>query len=550
MVHDTHLYDLLSVAASASLEEITKSYKRLALRYHPDKTNHDPVLTEKFKDATRAYEILKDASLRQVYDVYGLGGLDGSVAEAQQPQGQFATQFAYPLALTLFSQIFSDMNSMFNGVNNGFPPFGFNGPPQNAVKHVQPAPPDPNANVLRRGQDIHHTFNVTLADMYYGKTVKFQLPKATKCSVCGGQGCSHPRTCKVCKGSGRVVITMADQFLKFQELSSCSPCRGTGIYYNKKDKCPLCDDGYLVVKKIITVMILPGSKDGDKVILQGQADEGNNIIPGDLVIHLKEMAHKNLVRRYDDLFMEQDIDLRTALLGGSIMVHDFLRKGHDLQIFINAHGNNSLNASEDPSIQEGEIVGTINQGSVKIVKGLGMPINKHIKNGTYLQGADDGTIGNHHLYKRGDLFIRFNVQIPELSDFMSEENLVLLSRVLPLSRPSALTESTQVHHLSNLRSSGGQQAKQDTVDSIAEHAPDASDHPKNAEASSSSSPDNFDYDQLDIDSQDDVEHEDNQFYQAEWLKDDELRKRRKNTTDSPIPPKLKKADPRRSGLQA
>lgn len=543
MVHDSQLYDLLSVSATASIEEITKSYKRLALRYHPDKTNHDPELTEKFKDATRAYEILKDAALRQVYDVYGLAGLDGSVAEAQQPQLQYAAGFPHQLALTLFSQFFSDMNSMFNAshvINNGFPAFGFNGPSPNAAKHVAPGPPDPNANVLRRGQDIHHTFNVTMADMYFGKTVKFQLPRNTKCSVCDGHGCSNPRTCGVCKGSGRVVITMSDPFLQFQELRSCSECRGTGTYYCKQEKCPLCDDGYQVVKTIIKVMILPGSKDGDKVILQGQSDEGKNIIPGDLIIHLKEMPHTNLVRRFNDLYLEQDIDLRTALLGGSIMVHDFLRKDHDLQIFINVHGNTALSVAEDPSVHKGEIVGTIDQGSVKIVKGMGMPINRHIKHGVYLQGADDGTIGNLDLYSRGDLFIRFNVQIPQLHRFTTPEDLLALSRILPQNPPSALTELTEVHHLSNLRNSGAKQPKQDPVHSIAEREVEASKDSKEADASASSSPDNFDYDHLETDSQDDVEQEDNQFYEAEWQKDDDLRKRRKNTMDSPIPPKLKK----------
>ncbi|SGZ54408.1 CIC11C00000001181 [Sungouiella intermedia] len=554
MVHDTQLYDLLAVPASASLEEITKSYKRLALRYHPDKTNHDPELTEKFKDATRAYEILKDASMRQVYDVYGMGGLDGTVAEAQQPQGLFSTPFACPLALTLFSQIFSDMNSMFNGgqtFNNGFLTFGFSAPQHNAVRNVLPAPADPTANVLRRGQDIHHTFNVTLTDMYYGKTVKFQLPKTTKCSVCDGQGCTQPRTCRVCKGSGRVVITTTDQFLKFQELCSCSPCRGTGTYYNKQNKCPLCDDGYLTVKKIIKVMILPGSKNGDKVILQGQSDEGKNIIPGDLIIHLKETPPKNLVRRFNDLYLEQDIDLRTALLGGSIIVHDFLKDGQDLQIFINAHGQPGLNTAEDSSILKGEVVGTINQGSVKIVKGLGMPINKHVKNGVFLQGADDGVIGNLDLYKRGDLFIRFNVQIPQLHGFASYEDLLILSRILPQSPPSALTESTKVHHLSNLRNSAAKQTKLESSDPIANQPSEVLKTAKDAEDSASSSPDNFDYDQLDIDSQDDVEQEDNQFYETEWLKDDDLRKRRKSTMDSPIPSKVKKAQQdQRQGLQA
>lgn len=544
MVHDTHLYDLLSVPATATLEEITKSYKRLALRYHPDKTNHDPILTEKFKDATRAYEILKDSCQRQVYDVYGEEGLDGSVTvNFQHPTAQAAHpgQFPYQQALTLFSQIFNDMSSVFHGslaFNNNFHSFGFNAQCQNMSRHVMPAPPDPNANVLRRGADIHHTFNVTLADMYYGKVVKFQLPKTTKCSVCDGAGCFNPRTCRVCKGSGRIVITMTDQFSKCQEYCSCTACRGTGTYYNKRDKCPLCDNGYLTVKKIIKVNILSGSKDGDQCILKGQSDEGKNIIPGNLIIHLKEMPHKTLVRRFNDLYMEQDIDLRTALLGGSIVIHDFIRKDHDLQIFINSHGQSALNASVDPSIEMGEVVGTINLGSVKIVKGLGMPINKDIKQGVYLQGTNYKP-NDLDLYKRGDLFIRFNVQIPTLSEFVGKDDLLLLSRILPQSAAVESNNPTQVHHLSNLRndSVSGNPSSSPTNFAIDEAA-------NNIQIEEAAAPlsDEYDYDHLDLDSQDDVEEEDKHFYEAQWSKDVDVLKRRKNNKDSPIPAKLKKPD--------
>lgn len=544
MVHDTHLYDLLSVPATASLEEITKSYKRLALRYHPDKTNHDPELTEKFKDATRAYEILKDSSQRQVYDVFGEKGLDGSAPNSANTD--FPGAFSCNQALTLFSQIFSDMSSVFGGgpnFNNSFPGFGF--PQQGGERHVVPAPLDPNQNVPRRGTDIHHTFNVTMADMYYGKVVKFQLPRTTKCSVCHGVGCFNPRTCRVCNGGGRVIITMTNLFLSFQEIRSCSACRGSGTYYNKKDKCALCDEGYLTTKKIIKVKILPGSKDGDKCVLRGQADEGKNIIPGDLVIHLKEVAHKSLVRRFNDLYMEQDIDLRTALLGGMIMVPDFIRDGQNLQIFINSHGQSLLNDSIEPSISKGEVVGTINQGSVKIVKGLGMPINNHIKNGTYLQSNVDDENGQDHPSERGDLFIRFNVQIPTLSEFTKPEHMTLLSQILPQSAPLDTSASNISHHLSNLRSSKSElSAKTEPLIDVADLKAKAADA-----AADISSPDGYDYDQLEIDShdEDDMEHEDKQYYESEWSNDAELLKRRKNNKDSPIPAKLKKPgiDPRK-----
>lgn len=550
MVLDTHLYDLLSVPVTASLEEITKSYKKLALRYHPDKTNHDPVLTEKFKDATRAYEILKDLSQRQVYDVYGEKGLDGSMPTTSSAgfggAANFNGAFSCDQALSLFTQIFSDMNSVFRGAppsfNGPFPNCGF--PPQGTQKNVVPAPADPNRNKPRRGADIHHTFNVTLADMYYGKVVKFQLPRTTTCTLCHGYGCFNPRKCRVCDGGGRVVITVANAFLTFQEMRSCSACRGTGTYCNKKDKCPLCSDGYLTTKKIVKVNILPGSKDGDKCVLRGQSDEGKNIIPGDLVIHLKEVPHKSLVRRFNDLYLEQDIDLRTALLGGMIMVPDFIKEGQNLQIMINSHGQNSLNDPIDVSISKGEVVGTINQGSVKIVKGLGMPINKSIKNDTYLQNDETSDNIHNQPSHKGDLFIRFNVQIPTLSQFTKLEDMALLSQILPHSIPLEVTSLALSHHLSNLR--GSKLESPSLPDSLVDV-----DQLKAQSAESAAqmhSPDAYDYDQLELDSpDDDVEREDNQFYESEWSHDADLHKRRKNNVDSPIPAKLKKPglDPRK-----
>ena len=526
MVYDTRLYDILTVSTTATIEEITKSYKKLALKYHPDKTNHDPVLTEKFKDATHAYEILKDPRQRSVYDAYGESGLDGSIATQEPPSAPVPNvnvaahgPFPFPSGNTLFSQIFNDVSSVFGAslpfgddMANPFDFATYN--TEGMSKSVQPAPPDPAANRVHRGEDIHHTFDVSLADMYYGKVAKFLLPKITKCSTCKGVGCLQPRTCRVCKGSGRVVVTMVNQFSKFQEVGSCSPCNGTGVYCDRNSKCRRCDNGFLMEKKLLLVNIFPGSKDGDKIILKGQADEGRNIIPGDVVIHIHETPHPFLVRKFNDLYMEHDIDLRTALLGGSILVHDFLRLGNDLRIYVNSHGDSTLNDMEDPSIKQGQIVGSINSGSPKIVKGLGMPINNKIRNGVIYQ---NGTAAKFDLprYKRGDLFIKFNVQIPLVGQF-STSDLEMLGRILPA--PEKINQPAQQHHLANLPYDDGNVPMAD-VDL------DASDGKRKSDGSS----DEFDYDQLEIDSDGaNEEHEDDQFYAQKWSEPEQKKKRRKN----------------------
>lgn len=525
MVRESRLYDILSVSVSAPADEIAKAYKKLALKYHPDKTNHNPALTEKFKDATRAYEILKDVHQRSIYDAYGESGLDGTYVE--QPQApplqthQTQQQPGVPAFFSpnnLFSQLFTDVSSVFGAslpfsdeISNPFD-FGPSAFAPGTARSTQPAPQQPVAP--RRGEDIHHTFTVLLADMYFGKVAKFLLPKMTRCNTCNGTGCLDPRTCRVCKGSGRVVVTMTNQFSKFQEVGSCSPCHGTGIYARGGAKCARCDGGYVVEKKIIKVSILPGSKDGDRIILRGQSDEGRNIVPGDVVIHLQEAPHPFLVRKYNDLYMEHNIDLRTAILGGSVVVRDFLREGHDLRILINSHGHSALNAELDPSINDGEVVGAINSGSPKIIKHLGMPINNEIADGVVFQTAVV-PVGDLLKYKRGDLFIRFNVQIPALDQF-SLQDLELLGRTLPPAAP--VPQAAQTRHLSNL--------PYDKEEAAELH--DALDLENDSKRKSDDSSDEFDYDQLDIDSQGgDEEREDDHFYSEQWLKL-EKKRRKKN----------------------
>lgn len=514
MVHETHLYDILGVPTTASVEVIAKSYKKLALKYHPDKSS-DPALTEKFKDVARAYEVLSDQKQRRIYDAYGTDGLDGTLLarnEAQEvpqrkPSSARAAGFGFQQAM--FSQFFSNMDSMFESgmpFESGFGqlfPFGvnftngtFSGPEQ-VVKNVLAAPCDPAASAPRKGEHIHHNFKVTLADMYHGKTAKFQLPKMTKCAVCDGQGCFNPHTCATCKGSGKVIITMSSQFSKLQQLCLCSTCNGLGVFISKGDKCGSCDMGYVMKKQILTVHVLPGSKNGDKCVLKGQADEGKNIIPGDVVIHLEETPHPYLVRRDDNLYMEHDIDLKTALLGGSVVISDFPGTGEDLIVYINAQGHATFNDSRHKQINEGEIVGAIDLNSPKIVKGLGMPKNDYIKNRIYYQNEGEFPPMDSTQYSRGDLYIRFNVKIPQLS--ASLEDLQLLQRILP---GNTIQESfgsiANEHHLSNLPGDSVKPQKQ------------------GSEAMSS---DDFDYDEIDVDSLSGTEeHEDDHFYAEEWSK--------------------------------
>ncbi|KAK6463419.1 hypothetical protein DFJ63DRAFT_322587 [Scheffersomyces coipomensis] len=448
---ETHLYDILSVLPTATSDEISKSYRKLALKCHPDKTNRDPQLTEQFKELTRAYEVLRDDSKRKMYDSYGEIALDSSFLppSAQQvptrgpsqPQPQSQPP-PFPNANDIFSQVFNDINSMFSQA----PAFQFGrnfmatGPPNqnNMKKIVEPAGSPLDQQVLISGQDIHHTCSIELGDLYFGKTIRLKLPKNCKCQNCEGYGGFNPRTCRVCRGSGKVIVTFYNQFSHFRQSGACETCNGTGTFVSPMDKCQVCSGvGYKKDSKILNIDILPGTKDGDTIVLKGEADEGRKIIPGNVNIHIKEIPHPFLVRKFNDLYMEHTIDLKTALLGGQILIPNYLKPDHSLRVFINVHGYNSINNSINPSLQSGEVVGTINTGEPKIVKGVGMPINNYLKSNVYLQNFmedinDKKIKQNPNSYNKGNLFINFNVKLPTINDFANgEADLSILNSILP-----------------------------------------------------------------------------------------------------------------------
>ena len=119
------------------------------------------------------------------------------------------------------------------------------------------------------------------------------------------------------------MITYYNQFSRFQQSGSCAACHGTGVFIRDADRCVYCNMGYLESTKILKVVVPPGANTGDRIIIKGEADEGRNIIPGDVVIKLKQRQHPYLVRKYNDLYMDHTIDLKTALLGERSLFQTF-----------------------------------------------------------------------------------------------------------------------------------------------------------------------------------------------------------------------------------
>lgn len=463
MVRETYFYDILSVSPTATTEEISRSYKKLALKCHPDKTNHNPELTEKFKEMTRAYEILRDSKQRRIYDQYGVAGIDGvTVSESNNGGSSNSNRYhrrTHSFATDIFSQVFQDINNMFSSHNvmfEGPTQFtGFSTNNQNMKKNIQPIG-RPLGEQMSRGEDIHHTCEINLSDLVYGKTIKLSLPKNMKCVHCNGFGGINPMTCKTCRGSGQVMVTYYNDFSRYQQSGSCATCKGTGIFILPADKCVYCDYGYLESTKIVEVYVPPGANNGDRIILKGEADEGRNIIPGDLVIKLKQRSHPYLVRKYNDLFMSYEIDLKTALLGGEICIPDYLKPGHTLKVYVNVHGYNSINSDK---VQQAQVVGTIRPDEPKIVKGFGMPINNLIRNGIIVQTLQDSgsqieRILDLNRYRRGNLYINFQVKMPSIEDFL-ENDLMQMKNIFNKSNPQRTEVPTGYVMESNLENIPG-----------------------------------------------------------------------------------------------
>ncbi|KNC95820.1 chaperone DnaJ [Spizellomyces punctatus DAOM BR117] len=316
MVKDTKYYDLLEVAPGASESELKKAYRKLALKYHPDK---NPDAGDKFKDISHAYEVLSDPQKREVYDRYGEEGLQGEGAGGgMSPED-------------LFSHLFG---------GGGF--FGGGG------GRSRPSGP-------RKGKDMAHALKVSLEDLYKGKVSKLALQKQVICQKCDGKGGKEGavRQCTTCAGRGVKIIMRQIGPMIQQMQQTCPDCQGEGEVINAKDRCKGCNGKKVIAeRKILEVYIDKGMQDGQKITFTGEGDQAPGIIPGDVIIVIEEKEHPRFKRKGDDLYYEAKIDLLTALAGGQFVINHL----DDRALLVN--------------ILPGEV---IKPGDVKAVSGEGMP---------------------------------------------------------------------------------------------------------------------------------------------------------------------------------
>jgi molecular chaperone DnaJ len=277
-------YQVLDVPKSATEADLKKAYRRLAMKYHPDRNPGDAKAEESFKEAKEAYEVLSDAQKRQIYDQYGHAGLEGRGAGPGMDSGDVFGD--------IFGEVFGDI---FGGGRRG------------------------GGRQVFRGSDLKYELELTLEEAVFGKTVSIDVPSLRECVECGGNGAAKgtkPITCTTCQGQGQV--NMRQGFFSVQQ--PCPQCRGRGVKIDKP--CDSCyGQGRVRRTKTLEVKVPAGVDSGNQIRLSGEGEAGRNGGPsGDLFVEIHVKAHDIFERDGADLYCEVPLPFATAVLGGEIEV--------------------------------------------------------------------------------------------------------------------------------------------------------------------------------------------------------------------------------------
>jgi molecular chaperone DnaJ len=275
-------YDVLGVSRTASADEIKKSYRRLAMKHHPDRNKDDASAEGKFKEAKEAYEVLSDTDKRSTYDRFGHDGLS---AQPGRGQGFGAEGFG-----DIFGDVFGDI-------------FGGGGRQRRSQ--------------IFRGADLGYELRLDLEKAVRGDSVTIDVPTQVGCETCDGSGAkkgTDPVTCSTCGGAGQV--RMQQGFFSIQQ--TCPGCKGAGTTIG--DSCEDCHGrGRIRKTKTLAVKVPAGVDDGDRIRLSGEGEAGRNGgPPGDLYVEIRVNPHKLFTRDGADLACEVPVSIATATLGGEV----------------------------------------------------------------------------------------------------------------------------------------------------------------------------------------------------------------------------------------
>ncbi|MBM5781952.1 MAG: molecular chaperone DnaJ [Pelagibacterales bacterium] len=288
MTEKRDYYQVLGVSKNASADEIKKSYRKLAMQYHPDRNPGNKEAEAKFKEATEAYEVLKDEQKKAAYDQYGHSAFSQGGGGGQGGFDGFD-----------FNDIFSNFSDIFGD---------FGGRQQNKKR-----------SAAQRGSDIRYNLEISLEEAYRGVNEKITFTIPTSCSSCNGSGAQngeHPVDCTTCKGSGKIRVQQGFFIVE----RACTTCSGTGQII--KNPCKTCNgQGRLNKEKTLSVKIPAGVEEGNRIRLSGEGEAGVRGGPsGDLYVYISIRKHQFFSRKGDDIHFEVPIKFTTAALGGSVEI--------------------------------------------------------------------------------------------------------------------------------------------------------------------------------------------------------------------------------------
>ena len=346
-------YEVLGVSKGASADEIKKAYRKLAVKYHPDKNPGNKEAEEKFKEAAEAYSVLSDADKKAKYDQFGHAGVEGAGPDFSGGFGNLND---------ILNDLFGGGFGGFGGGFGGFSGFGggFGGSQQRQQR-------------VYRGRDIRVRVKLTLEEIAKGVEKEISIEKSVPCSECGGKGAKNSsdiKTCPGCNGTGQVQRVVNSFLGQTVTYSTCQQCGGEGKIIS--NPCRSCGGTGLVRKReTIKVKIPAGVEAGMQLTIQGEGHAAkNNGINGDLLVVIEEQAHPDLKRDGNNLYYTKIISVVDAMLGAEVNI-PCLDGDYKIKI--------------EPGTQSGEVVR---------LRGRGLPsVNGY--NGT------------------GDLYVKIGVWIPK-----------------------------------------------------------------------------------------------------------------------------------------
>lgn len=307
MAQQRDYYEVLGVSKSAGHDEIKKAYRKLAIKYHPDKNQGNESAESKFKEATEAYEVLGDGEKRKLYDNYGFEGVNAS----------FQSSGGHD-----FSSIFREFGDIFGG-GGGFSFESIFGGSSAGRGQSTSRRHDPNINMIMR---------ITLEDVIFGAEKNFKYDRYVLCNTCNGtrsKSGASPKTCSTCGGSGQTQSRALGGF--FAIASPCRACRGEGEML--RDPCGACRGNGIVEKRqTLKVKIPKGIKDRHTLTLGKQGHHFPNASVGNIYISVEVRPDKYYVRSNNDLVTVLPVDFVTAITGGTVLLQSITKETIEIEI--------------------------------------------------------------------------------------------------------------------------------------------------------------------------------------------------------------------------